>query len=341
MVVCNVDWYEVLCVFIIRINNIMVKVKCPHRTSIMVYIAPLVECAILTIILLGTVSYVVSMSAIENIRKNWDTLKCNPSYLIFYPAVSKNIEADVISCVRNIMTNSIGDYLSPLTKTFSSLTDFGIDISDQLQQFRGMLDYIRTNIGNLAADFFGYILKVLLIFYKFQVAIKQILSRFIGIIVSSVYLMQGQMHLSRSIWNGPPGQLVRALSSKKIGHCFCGNTLIETSTGERRKISELSLGEELTDGGIVWATMQIQNAYNEPFYSISGGVDGKPILVSGTHYVYSPIDERFQIVETLFEATVTDIVPDVVYCLITSTNNIPIGKRLFWDWEDYKINRFA
>ncbi len=170
---------------------------------------------------------------------------------------------------------------------------------------------------------------------------KQILSRFVGVMVSSMYMMQGQMYFGNSIWKGPPGQMIRVLSNTKIGHCFHGDTKIKLKNGSIKTMSEVQIGDQLIENSTVVATMKILNVYNEPYYSIPGGVDGSTVLVSGTHYIYNYAKKQFQIVETIDSSIKTDIVTKEMYCLITDTNIICIGDCIFWDWEDYKINALA
>jgi hypothetical protein len=319
----------------------MVKVKCPHRTGILTYIVPLVDCALLCLLLIGSVGFVVGAGQIDQVKKNWAVLRCNPQYMLYYPLLSDNYEQDIKSCVKNIMTMSIGSYLSPLSQIFAGLTGLGINISGQLQGFRGGLDYIRTNIGGVVADFFAYILKILLIFYRFQIAIKQILSRFVGVILSSIYLMRGGVYLGNSTWNGPPGQLVRVLSKIKLGNCFDGNTKIQLLNGNVTRMADLQIGDVLIGNITVVATMVILNVYNEPYYKVSGGVNNEPIYVSGTHYIYNQNLNQYNIVEDLEGVEQSDVIHSTMYCIITSNNLIPVGSRIFWDWEDYKINRLA
>jgi hypothetical protein len=319
----------------------MVKIKCPHRSSLLVYVVPLVECAVLGGILFNAVGYMLGMTNLEYVRKNWQTLKCNPQYVMYYPMISHDMEKDATSCVSSIMTQSVGQYLNPLNVLFGGLTSLGLNLSNQMKQFGGGVDFIRANISNIVSDFFSYILKILLIFSKFQIALKQILARFVGVILSSVYMMRGQMYFGNSIWKGAPGQMIRALSSTKIGHCFHENTKIKLNNGDVQRIKDITIGTVL-DGHIrVVATMKILNVYKEPYYELPGGVDGDPIHVSGTHYVYNAYSSQFQIVETQPHAKKTNIITEEMYCLITDTNMIYIGRCLFWDWEDYKINPWS
>jgi len=147
--------------------------------------------------------------------------------------------------------------------------------------------------------------------------------------------------LVESGWNGVPGQMVRALGSVKLGGCFHKDTKIELQGGSVKNISDISLNDVLINGSKVVATMQIFNTYREPYYTLPGGVDGENILVTGTHYVYDCSIRAFQIVERMRLSQKTEEVDDVFYCLITDNNLIQIGSQTFWDWEDYKINKYA
>lgn len=319
----------------------MVRIKCPHRTGMSTYIIPILECVVLLQVLILSTGYVARTSQVDYIKDNWQTLKCNPKYIMYYPVVSENIEADIWSCVETIMEGSIGKYLSPLNSIFSSLSQLGANISYQLNKFIEIIDYIRASVSSMVTRFFGYMLKILLIFYKFQMALQQILSRFVGVMMTSVYMLRGQLYFGNSIWKGAPGQMVRVLTNTKIGHCFHEDTNIYLSNGTIKKIKEIRIGDELIGDTTVVATMVILNVYNECLYSVPNGVNGDPIYVSGTHYVYNSKQRQFQIVETLDDVHITTQMPESMYCIITSNNMIPIGSHIFWDWEDYKINMLA
>jgi hypothetical protein len=108
-----------------------------------------------------------------------------------------------------------------------------------------------------------------------------------------------------------------------------------------KRIVDIQLNDILVNGSKVVATMQIANAHNEQYYSLPGGVNNENIMVTGTHYVYDPVLKAFQIVENIVGASKTTTVDNVFYCLITDNNLIQIGTQTFWDWEDFKINRWA
>ena len=305
------------------------------------YFRPITECVILCIILLYPLPYIWASLQIQDIKNRWNTIKCNPDSIMYYPVASDDISGDITSCVQNVMFNSMGEFLKPLTGMFSNLTQFGTNMTSQLQGVRNIIYLIRDKIMKITEMCFSYIMKVLLIFYKFQIQLRTILSRLVGVILSMVYVMQGGVYLGGSIWNGVPGQIIRALGSKKIGNCFDGDTKIKLKGGIIKTISDIEIGDVLETNTTVVATMKILNQYKEPYYTLPNGVNDELIYVSGTHYVFNPKLNIYHIVELHNEAIKTQIVPDHFYCLITDDNKITIGNQIFWDWEDYKINKFA
>jgi hypothetical protein len=296
---------------------------------------------ILCIILIVPIITASASLQINDIKKNWNNIKCNPDSVMYYPIASDNISGDMTYCVQQVMFSSMGDFLKPLTGMFSELTEFGSGISSQLQGVRNIIYVIRTKIMGYVEMFFGYVIKLMLIFYKFQIQIRTILARFVAIILAMVYVMLGTMDLTGSIWNGVPGKLIQALGSKKKGGCFEGNTKIKLKNGDIKCISNINIGDILEPDNLVESTMKILNTCNEPYYTLPGGVNDELIYVTGTHYVYNPEFKGYTIVELHNKSTKTNIIESDFYCLITSDNTIKIGNNTFWDWEDFKINKLA
>ena len=64
--------------------------------------------------------------------------------------------------------------------------------------------------------------------------------------ISLMYVMDGSIKTMNSTWNGPPGQMVRAL-----GKCFHPDTRIKLRNGIIKQIRTIDLGDILEDGSIV------------------------------------------------------------------------------------------
>jgi hypothetical protein len=300
-----------------------------------------VECVLVCWLFLWPVAYLGISDNLTELKNRWSTERCHPKNVLYYPMVSDNMSQDVIYCMQNIMKNSMGEFLQPLTYVFSNLVDLGGSLSTQLQSSRGMVDYIRISITTIIQRVFGVFLNMIIEFQVITVTLKDMMAKIVGIFVALLYTLDGTVMLVESGWNGVPGQMVRALGSIKLGGCFHRDTKIELQEGVIKSIGEIQLNDVLVNGSKVVATMQIANTYQEPYWSMPGGVGGEPILVTGTHYVYHPAVRLFQIVSDMYEASQTDKVDEVFVCLITDNNLIQIGSQVFWDWEDYKINKWA
>jgi len=110
--------------------------------------------------------------------------------------------------------------------------------------------------------------------------------------------------------------------------CFAPETPIQLENGKTAMIKNLKLGDTLVNGSIVEAVMRIKN-YNDPYYKIGD------IHVTGSHYVKH--GTKYVQVKNLPTAERTEKIDDVVSCLVTNDHKIPVGKEMFWDWEDNLI----
>jgi hypothetical protein len=110
--------------------------------------------------------------------------------------------------------------------------------------------------------------------------------------------------------------------------CFAPETPIQLENGKTVMIKNLKLGDTLINGSVVEAVMRIKN-YNDPYYKIGD------IHVTGSHYV--KYGTKYVQVKNLPTAERTEKIDDVLSCLVTNDHKIPVGKEMFWDWEDNLI----
>jgi hypothetical protein len=283
------------------------------------------------------------LSSVQDIKANWSVYRCNPIYM----PLSDNIEQDFMYCVQNIQTSYMGYLLQPLTFITSSITDTLGTFVEDINSVRAMFDKIRTFFSSIVQSVFGVFLNLVIEFQKITIGIKDLLGKTIGIMVTLMYMMDGSIKTMNSTWNGPPGQLVKAL-----GKCFHPSTQLVLQSGEKKEMKNIELGDVLEDGSFVEATMKIDNTKDPvPLYRIiteerkgEKGEKGKneknvEILVTGSHLVYDKEKYTFIKVENYFKAIKTTIQTDSFCCLITNTHKIPIAGEVFWDWEDHFVKK--
>jgi hypothetical protein len=269
-------------------------------------------------------------SQVAEIKANWPLYRCNPMYMF----LADDIEQNFTYCIQNMQTNFMGYLLEPLTYITGTLGTMLGGFMNDIQNIRAMFNKIRTFFSSIIQSVFGVFLNLIIEFQRITIGIKDLIGKTIGIMVSLMYMLDGSIKTMNSTWNGPPGQLVRAL-----GKCFHPETKIKLKDGNIKLMKDIILGDILEDGSIVEAVMMIDNKKEKlPFYSIKNTLyENENILVTGSHLVFDVNKSKFIKVENYKKATLTNIIHDYFSCLITDKHRIKIGNELFWDWEDHFI----
>jgi hypothetical protein len=266
---------------------------------------------------------------LAEIKANWPLYRCNPMYMF----LADNVEENFVYCIQNMQTSFMGYLLAPLTYITGTLGSQMGGFMNDIQNIRAMFNKVRTFFSSIIQSIFGVFLNIIIEFQRITIGIKDLLGKTIGIMVTLMYTMDGSIKTMNSTWNGPPGQLVRAL-----GKCFHPETKIKLNDGNIKYMKDIDLGDILEDGSIVESVLKIDNKKNPiPFYSIPNGINGENILVTGSHLVFDEKLKEFLRVEDYKISELTEIKYDWFSCLITNTHRIKIGNEIFWDWEDHFI----
>jgi hypothetical protein len=271
-------------------------------------------------------------SQLAQIKANWPLYRCNPIYM----PLADNLEENFVYCVQSMQTNFMGYLLQPLTFITNTIGSLLNNFMEEIQFVRAMFDKVRTFFSSIIQNVFGVFLNLVIEFQKITIGIMDLIGKIIGVMVSLMYVIDGSIITMKSTWNGPPGQLVRAL-----GKCFYPDTQIKLLNGNVKAIKDIDLGDVLEDGSIVESVMKIDNKReNIPLYVIKqAGVNGEDIYVTGSHLVFDNETKKFIKVENYKKATPSNFKTDWFSCLITSNHKILIGNELFWDWEDHFVKK--
>jgi hypothetical protein len=269
---------------------------------------------------------------VSKIKANWPLYRCNPMYM----ALADNVEENFVYCIQSMQTNYMGYLLQPLTFLTNSMGSMLGGFMDEINNIRAMFNKIRTFFSDIVQSIFGVFLNLVIEFQRITIGIKDLIGKTIGIMVSLMYVMDGSVKTMNSTWNGPPGQMVRAL-----GKCFYPLTYIRLQNGSIKQIKDIDLGDILEDDSIVESVMKIDNTREKaPLYVIKGcGVNGADIYVTGSHLVLDKSKNKFVCVKNYKKASLSRVETDWFSCLITSDHKIFIGNEVFWDWEDHFVKR--
>jgi hypothetical protein len=144
---------------------------------------------------------------VANIKANWPLYRCNPMYM----GLADNIEENFTYCVQSMQGNFMGYLLQPLTFITGNLTGMMSGFTDDIQNIRAMFSKIRTFFSSIIQSVFGVFLNLIIEFMKIIIGIRDLVGKTIGIMATLMYTLDGSIKTMQSTWNGPPGQMVRAL----------------------------------------------------------------------------------------------------------------------------------
>jgi hypothetical protein len=269
-------------------------------------------------------------SQVAQIKANWPLYRCNPIYM----PLADNIQTNFVYCIQSMQVNFMGYLLEPLTFITNSVSSILGSFLNEINMVRAMFNKIRSFISSIIQSVFGVFLNLVIEFQKVTIGIIDLIGKTIGIMTTLMYVIDGSMKTMNSAWNGPSGQLVRAL-----GNCFCPNTLIKLKNGKYKAMKDIDLGDVLENGSTVQSVMKIDNKKEHiPFYVINNaGINGENIYVTGSHLVFDKNQNKFIKVENYSKSHKTEIIPEWFSCLITNDHKIQIGTEIFWDWEDHFV----
>jgi hypothetical protein len=271
-------------------------------------------------------------SQLADIKAKWPLYRCNPIYM----PLADDIQSNFVYCIQSMQTNFMGYLLEPLTFLTSSINNVLGSFLEEINFVRAMFDKIRNFITSIIQSVFGVFLNLVIEFQRITIGIKDLIGKTIGIMVTLMYVMDGSIKTMNSTWNGPPGQLVRAL-----GKCFYPHILVKLANGEVKAIKDVDLGDVLENDVVVESVMKIDNKREKlPLYLIKGeGVNGEDIYVTGSHLVYDKLSNKFIKVENYKKAVLSKLETEWFSCLITNNHKIPVGNEVFWDWEDHFVKK--
>lgn len=272
---------------------------------------------------------------INNIKKNWPLYRCNPVIMPFANIFGHNVEQNFAECIENIQKVKMGNLMGPLHYTQSIINTTTNDLSQSVNYIRAFFNKIRDFIEDIIHSVMSVFINIIIAIQKLLFNIIDLFGKLTG--ASSIVggTIMGGNDTAMSIWNGPPGQTLRAVSS----FCFAPETLVKTHDKEYIEMKNLELGSILNNGERVESILKLINVdkynnYKDSLYKFKNNDNNKDIIVSGHHLIFDELKKRFIFVKNHKDAVKLNYNLKELCCLITSKHTIKLGDYIFHDWED-------
>ena len=273
----------------------------------------------------------------QRIKDNWPVYRCQPLVMPFASIFGHDTGKNYAYCIQSMQKGFMDDLLKPLNFNVNILGDITSELTGTFNNFREFTKYFRFSMMDAFSNIFATLFNLMIEVQRTVINIKDMVGKVIGIMTTTLYVLDGSVMTMSSAWSGPPGQLVRAL-------CFHPETQLDLKNGNKVSMKDVELNSILKNGTRVLSVMKISNLdengtiiekmYRVKRYIKNNNDNDDYILVSGSHLIYNPDSKQFVQVKDLPNSEISQVDCDVLSCLITSNHTIPIGDWIFHDWED-------
>ena len=285
------------------------------------------RCVLIIVVFLLLYFYNLLGVGLSKIEKNWPVYRCNPIVIPFAGVFGHDAVKNFTFCIQNMQLGFMGHLLHPLHYNFSLIETIVHDISRAVNDVRKFFFKLRSMIANMCMQIFTIFLNIIVAFQRMIIGVSNTFGKLTGMMVTIIYTVGGTMITAKSLYDGPPGKLLKDVAKFA---CFAPDTPVTLTCGRTLAMKDVPLGAVLSNGAKVRAVMQIQNPdKREIYYDLDG------IHVTGNHLVYDLSKHSYIHVKDSPDARVSSRPADEeLSCLVTTNNTIPIGSRLFHDWDD-------
>ena len=269
--------------------------------------------------------YIASLA--KKIEENWPLYKCQPAVIPLAGLFGKDALKNFTECIGDIQSGFIDTLLGPVKDAMSDLGNIGKSVVGSVETLRLMFKFLTDALANVFVRIFGLLNNTVISFQQMVMSLKDLMMKLVGVFYSMVMVLNGSIIFGESLMAGPIGWMVQTF-------CFSPNTKIKLSNGKYKSMKDLNLGEILEDGSEVKGILRIKGSPDNKYYKIYSNELKDYIYVTGSHMIFDDDTRQFIEVKKYKKAVESDFWEKEMSCLVTSTNNIPIGEYTFWDWED-------
>ena len=154
---------------------------------------------------------------LKAIKENWPAYRCNPVYMPLASVITDGqdtIAGNFAFCIQQMQTSFMGYLLQPLESIMGSLGNISFGMLDDITNARNMIGFTRFSMGNIFGNIAGMFANIVTEFMKIMLHTKDMTGKMIGIVVVMERVLSTSMMGVKSMWHGPPGDMVATMAGK-------------------------------------------------------------------------------------------------------------------------------
>lgn len=258
----------------------------------------------------------------KNINKNWPNYKCKPYILPFAGwAIGPNgttTANNFMDCVWTLNKSFFDILISPFIKIIKTIIGILSGLTNDIQNIRQMIDYMRESLRDIAVDVYQKIYdSYKRIAFLFR-TILNVFDKLFNFFYELFDVLKFTFYTTASLWNGPIGGIAKFF-------CFVPGSMVKLGNGSELEIEKLMPGDYLYDNNEVISCHQFINNL-ENIYNYKG------VIVSGNHLV-NENNKWIKVKNSKYSKITINKYPHI-YCLNTLNGKIEVGGIQFTDFNE-------
>jgi hypothetical protein len=148
---------------------------------------------------------------IKHVKDNWPLYKCKTNYMLFSWFFGYDTDTNFQQCMQIMQSGYMTILMRPANYLMSLTTSSIQGLTSSFNDVREFMNKFRINIADGIFNIFGVFLNMLTQIQLMIISMKDMVSKLIGIMTTSMYTMDTGIKTMQSTWNGPIGQVIRSL----------------------------------------------------------------------------------------------------------------------------------
>jgi hypothetical protein len=174
-------------------------------------IITLVDVTVIILYYMGLDVGISMLLLIKHVKDNWPLYKCKTNYMLFSWFFGFDTETNFQQCMQTMQSGYMTILMQPANYLMSITTSSINGLTSSFNDVREFMNMFRINVSDSIFNIFGVFLNMLIQIQMMVIKMKDMVSKNIGIMATSMFTLDTSIKTMQSTWNGPIGEVVRAL----------------------------------------------------------------------------------------------------------------------------------
>ncbi len=264
----------------------------------------------ISVILLFGVWIVSEFGKYQEITKNWSHYRCDPAVMPFAKFYGHDLGETMNFCIGESVREHAPGVINPIYSAINEVSAVVDGVYTKAEAMEGGIMGLLKGFESFVLEFANSFRLIGSRVQMSLVRIKDIFGRVYGTFIAFAYAGISAITFGTNLVNNP---LVTFVDD--IG-CFPAGTSIAMADGTLQWITDVTIGDKLSDGSTVTSTYRFDGSRTK-MVSIDG------IVVSGNHYLWNAEQNQGIRADEYEGATPTSSWPHM-FCLATTSHRIPV-----------------